>query len=170
MHFYPLLFFKGQILEQKSPIRSYTIKKYTIQSKFELLYLGSTIDRIESMRNDSFSPFPVDRRWANVGQRGGARAGRLFDSCGLPQNWELTNLDEPADTRRVAQSHPWHRLNPRGAADTRAHTPRGWGHDPWTFVRGWLEKLTGNLFERACQTSFRRFSNCLLNSFRATMR
>lgn len=51
-----------------------------------------------------------------------ARAKRLFDSCGLPQNWELTNLDEPADTRRVAQSRPWHRLNPRAMPLTHART------------------------------------------------
>lgn len=96
MHFYPLLFFKGQILEQKSPIRSYTIKKYTIQSKFELLYLGSTIDRIESMRNDSFSPFPVDRRWANVGTKRRRASGAIIR---LVRAAAKLRVNEPRRTR-----------------------------------------------------------------------
>lgn len=95
MHFYPLLFFKGQILEQKSPIRSYTIKKYTIQSKFELLYLGSTIDRIESMRNDSFSP-SVDRRWANVGTKRRRASGAIIR---LVRAAAKLRVNEPRRTR-----------------------------------------------------------------------
>lgn len=125
MHFYPLLFFKGQILEQKSPIRSYTIKKYTIQSKFELLYLGSTIDRIESMRNDSFSPFPVDRRWANVGTKRRRASGAIIR---LVRAAAKLRVNEPRRTRwhsagcaiaSVAQvKSAWRRWH------TRAHAKR----------------------------------------------